>query len=107
MTVRFSYVGDFLDELTKDVAHIDRKIVRCQTELVSRGDWPFEKASVVATVRVKGEVVQLEEFAGERWKSAADDPMNTETLKRAESIGERVRQFCEHHDLELRGGRYE
>jgi hypothetical protein len=105
MTVVFNDVDAFLEELEKDLEDIDRKVVRSVFEFAPIHAVGIHRVSLVATARVKGEIVSLRKYVGDRWGN--DMPSDDEVEARGHELGGRISKFCESHELELRSGRYE
>ncbi len=105
MTVLFGDVDSFLEDLEKDLDHVERKIVRCAylRQPIAK---VYERVSVAATARVAGEIIRMEIAIGDRMPNGPED-VNREVESLAEATVERVEKFCAANELEVRGGMLE
>jgi hypothetical protein len=102
--VRFNVVDEFLDELTEDLARIERKIVRITNMYQQSATHPvIQHLSVVATCKIAGEIVRLEVNAGAVMRLDSDK----QTYERVEKAQNRIKTFCREHHLSVRAGIYE
>jgi hypothetical protein len=101
--VQFNTISEFLIELTTDLAHVDRKLVRVTNLYRQSSQVPsMQYVSVVATARVATDVIQLDVYCGEVWN--VDTQHNEPVLKKAEALCQRIREACTQLGLEVRAG---
>ncbi len=97
--VTFNHTDEFLEELQKDRAMIDRGIVRVTNQFVHSATSPIRFAHAVATYSVDGQVVKLDRYCGELWGIERED---AKTKAELEATQELVRKACD--GLEVRAG---
>ena len=101
--VQFNNIEEFLAELTTDLEHLDRMLVRVTTlyrqSALSR---IIHYVSVVATTRVAADLIRLDVHCGELW--SVDTHQNAPVLKRVEAVQPHLRALCAQRGLEVRAG---
>lgn len=104
--VHFYHVDEFLEELSKDVSKIDRKIVRTTYRQKSSSITPnIKQLSVSAGTVIDGYLIELNVVVGELWghRSEHEDAVMT----KADEILKRVEAFCVDHGLGVRAGSFD
>lgn len=104
-TVKFTSVLEFLEELEKEKGNIRLKIVRL-TNLFSPipNLAPIKSLTVVATAKVKEDIVHLNRYCGQIWDI---DKTDSETYKRAEAVHKQIEEVAKRLGLEVRAGVWE
>jgi hypothetical protein len=99
--VVFNALEEFLRELERDQKIIERKIVRL-TNLYQQSTMTpaIRSLLVVASSKVRGEVVQLKYSAGDLWTLEQDK----KTLEKANRLQPHIEEVCKDYGLEVRGG---
>jgi hypothetical protein len=101
--VQFNNIEEFLAELTSDLAHLDRRLVRVTNLYQQRTHTPIiAYVSVVATARVAADILRLDVFCGEVW--SADTPHNAPVWKKVEAVQHHLRASCVQLGLAVRAG---
>ena len=100
--VKFNAPEEFLAELTKDVALVDRQIVRA-TNLYRQSTYSpgVQHLSVVATARVGSDIVRLDLYCGDLWHIERQD---TPVTAKAERMRRALAEGCARLGLEVRAG---
>lgn len=102
--IKFNVVDEFLDELVKDLALIERKIVHATNMYQQSATVPvIQHVSVVATCKIAGEIVRLDANVGTVMRLESYQHAH----QRAEKIQEQMTTFCNQHGLEVQAGIYE
>jgi hypothetical protein len=71
-TVKFGDVGEFIEELKRDAANVERSIVRLTYRWRSADPSPIRSMSVVASAVIGGHIVTLEERCGSYFPDTSD-----------------------------------
>lgn len=103
MIVHFNSTAEFLDELSNDWQLVDRCIVR--VTLLRRFRESFVKLFVVATVRIRDDIVRLEDYLG--FCLWADQAEQEKLGEKAKEIMDRIEKQVVLMGLEVRGGFFE
>jgi len=104
--VKFNMEGEFAEELEKDAALVERRIVRLTNLFRTSSISPnIRDVLVLATYSVQGQVVRLERYCGDVW--GINDQEDNKVLERAAKAQEMVKEACERLGLELRAGSLE
>lgn len=104
-TVKFTSIEEFLEELEKEGGNIHLKIVRL-TNLFSPipNLAPIRSLTVVATVKVRDDIIRLNRYCGQIWDMEGTDK---ETYERAETAHKRIEEAAKKLGIELRAGIWE
>jgi hypothetical protein len=99
--VVFNALEEFLRELETDKEIIERQIVRL-TNLYQQSTMTpaIRSLFVVASYKVRGEVVQLKYYAGDLWNLDQDK----KTLEKSNRLQTHIEEACKGYGLEVRGG---
>lgn len=101
VTVKFNDVAEFLDELKRDAAEVQRKILRCTFSFRRGNSMPIEVMYVMVTYMVFDQLVMLEHRCGE-WMTGTSDQ---ETVRgTAIAIKDKIDAAANELGLELRAG---
>jgi hypothetical protein len=101
--VQFNTVNEFLTELTADLAHLDRKLVRVTNLYQHSTQMPIiQYVSVVATARVATDILRLDVYCGEVWN--VDTQHNEQVLNKVAALQQRLRESCEQLGIDVRAG---
>jgi len=104
-TVRFTSVEEFIEELKKERGNIHLKIVRL-TNLFSPipNLAPIKSLTVVATVKVRDDIIRLTRYCGQIWDMEGQDK---DTHERAEAARKRIEEAAKTLGIEIRAGIWE
>jgi len=101
--VQFNTVTEFLAELTADLGHVDRKLVRVTCLYQHSTQAPsMQYVSVVATARAAADIIRLDVYCGEVWN--VDTQHNELVLNKAEAVQQRIREACAQLGCDVRAG---
>lgn len=102
-TVKFNVVREFCAEVEKDVAEIDRGIVRITG--MSRGSSlspNIRHIFAMASYSVKGQVVILESYCGDVW--GINEKEDQKVYSKEKEVCQAVEEICQKLGLKQRGG---
>ena len=102
--IKFNSPSEFIEELQKDKELVERGIVRLTNLARDTQALPIRHLSVVATYKVKGEIVRLEKFCGQLW---GHEPEDSQAYGRAQGAHDTIKSACRAFGLEIRSGVYE
>lgn len=104
-TVKFNSVEEFLEELEKERGNIRLNIVRLTNVWSPIPNLaPIRALSVVATAKVKEDIIRLNRYCGQIWDIEHTDK---DTYDRAEAVHKRIEEAAEKLGLEVRAGVWE
>lgn len=103
--VKFNSVEEFLEEVEKDRSNTHLKIVRLTNVWAAIPNLaPIRALSVVATAKVKEDIVRLDRYCGQIWNIGSQDEG---TYKRAEAVRKQIEEAAKKLGIEIRAGVWE
>lgn len=110
-TVKFTSAGEFIDELNKEFgesanAPIPVLNILRLTNLFSPipNLAPIRSLTVVATFKVRGEIIRLNRYCGQIWDIEHTDE---DTYQRAEAVHKQIKEATSSLGIEVRAGIWE
>jgi hypothetical protein len=104
MRVRFSFVEEFLDELTQDAHLIEEGIIRITLNYQPLEMKPLALLSVHAGVIVNGKIIELHQAIGHVWQPPAGGQDDAKVRTRAQDICAQVEAQASVLGLVIRRG---
>jgi hypothetical protein len=103
VTVMFNSVEEFIAELEKDAAKVDRQIVRITNLSEGTNISPnIQHVSVFATYTVEGQIIILKRYCGDIWRLGQQ--RDKEVLAKAKEHLKTIEEACRRLKLEARAG---
>lgn len=105
-TVKFNYQSEFIDELEKEFGELPAPppftILRLTNLFRPIPNLaPIRRLAVVATIKVRDDIIRLERDCGDVWGIKQQDE---KTYERAEQIHNEIEKACEELGIEVRAG---
>lgn len=107
--VRFNYEDEFIDELKKEFGQLPAPppftLVRLTNLFKSIPNLaPIHHLAVVATIKVREDIIRLERYCGDTWAMPEPDE---KTYQKAQEIHIKIEKACAELGIEVRAGVWE
>jgi len=104
--IKFSYQDEFIEELQKEFGYLPAPPPFTLLRLTNLfrpipNLAPIRRLSVVATIKVRDDIIRLERDCGDIWGIGEQDK---KTFERAEQIHNEIEKVCEGLGIEVRAG---
>lgn len=111
-TVKFNHPDEFIDELQKEFGGLKAGLIPTIPPILRLTNLfrtipeiaPIMSLTVVATIRVRDDIIKLERYCGQIWKMESQDKP---TQERAEEVHRKLEEAAKELGLEVRAGVFE